>query len=296
MKKRRTKKIIFTAIAVLIAMGFYYSFFSEDNTQPEKITEDRTENNPDLNHEIENPSRENILDGSSQEEVASGTYENYPVVDEKEPDSELPKPPKEQTPIIKSFLFDVSFTSQAPFGNWSDARKQDGCEEAAAIMAMAWVKGETLNAKSVNDEINKIAEYEEEAVGTFHDTSAFDTAETIFKGYFEYDNVEVRYRIGKEDIIKELMAGNLIIVPTMGQLLGNPNYTSPGPVTHNLVVIGYDIKTKEFITNDPGTRKGKGYRYNEDVLVDAIIDYPTGSHEKIVEEKTAMIVVRPLAK
>lgn len=291
MKKRETKKIIFAVIATLIAMGYYYSFFGEDNAQSEKNTREQREYNPDINHETENPAQENILDGIGQGEVASGTYENDPVVDEKEADSELPKPLKEQTPIIKSVLFDVPFTSQAPFGNWSDARKQDGCEEAAVIMAMAWVKGETLDPNSVDNEINKIAEYEEETVGTFHDTSAFDTVETIFKGYFEYDNAEARYQIGKEDIIKELMAGNLIIVPTRGQLLGNPNYTPPGPVTHNLVVIGYDIKTKEFITNDPGTRKGKGYRYNEDVLIDAIIDYPTGSHEKIVEEKTAMIIV-----
>lgn len=190
----------------------------------------------------------------------------------------------------------MPFTSQAPYGNWSDARNQDGCEEAAAIMVMAWVNGTTLNAKSANDEIYKIAAFEEEAIGTFHDTSAFDTSETIFKGYFKYEKIEVRYRIKIEDIIKELEAGNLVVVPTRGQLLGNPNFTPPGPLTHELVIIGYDFKTKEFITNDPGTRNGKGYRYDENVLIDAVIDYPTGSHEKVLEEKTAMMVVRPLVK
>ncbi|MCK4891623.1 MAG: hypothetical protein KAS78_03060, partial [Candidatus Pacebacteria bacterium] len=82
------------------------------------------------------------------------------------------------------------------------------------------------------------------------------------------------------------------IVPTNGQKLGNPYYTPPGPVTHNLVIIGYDITEKEFITNDPGTRHGEKYRYSEDILENALFDYPTGFHERVEEIKIAMIVVR----
>jgi len=294
MKNGIVRKIILFLIAILIVAGFYYAFLGGDGGQPENFSQKQLEDDPDISSEIDYASPETILDGSGQEEDASGTFENMPSASEEELNPDLTNPSEDQAPVIKNVLFSVPFTSQAPFGNWSDARKQDGCEEAAVIMAMAWVKGGTLDPESVDAEINKIAEYEEETVGTFHDTSAFDTAETIFKGYFDYDNVEVRYRIGKEDIIKELMAGNLVIVPTRGQLLGNPNYTPPGPVTHNLVIIGYDVKTKEFITNDPGTRKGKGYRYNEDVLEEAILDYPTGLHEDIEEEKTAMTVVRPM--
>jgi hypothetical protein len=36
----------------------------------------------------------------------------------------------------------VPFTSQAPLGQWKDERQQDGCEEASAAMAMAWVGNE----------------------------------------------------------------------------------------------------------------------------------------------------------
>lgn len=291
MKRYRINKIIFAVIIFLIAAGYYYSTSGRNNDDAKNITYNETEKTLDVVSEDKKKEQEKILDESDQAAVASGTYENDSVVDEKDPDSELPKLPKEQTPIIKSVLFDVPFTSQAPFGNWSDARKQDGCEEAAVIMAMAWVKGETLNAKSVDDEINRIAEYEKETVGTFHDTSAFDTAEIIFKGYFEYNDIEVRYRIGKEDIKKELFKGNLVLVPTNGQLLGNPNYTPPGPTTHYLVIIGYNDDRKEFITNDPGTRNGKSYRYDEDVLIDAVVDYPTGYHEKVDDIKTAMIIV-----
>ena len=48
---------------------------------------------------------------------------------------------------------------------------------------------------------------------------------------------------------------------------------------------------KEFITNDPGTRKGELYRYNETVLYSAIRDYPTGYHETINKIEKNMIVV-----
>ncbi len=191
----------------------------------------------------------------------------------------------------KNVLLGAPFISQAPFGNWDDPRKQDGCEEAAAIMAMAWINNEELTAKTADERIDEISAYEEKIYGSFHDTNAQDAAERIFKGFFGYDNIEVKHNITKENIKQELFKGNLVIVPTNGRLLNNPNYTPPGPTTHNLVIIGYDISTDEFITNDPGTRRGEKYRYNEDVLEGALLDYPTGNHEKIEEIKTAMIVV-----
>ncbi len=198
---------------------------------------------------------------------------------------------KEEIIEEKNVLLDAPFISQAPLGNWSDPRKQDGCEEAAAIMAMAWVNREKLTPEIADERINKISAFEEKEYGNFYDTNANDTVKRIFKGYFEYDNVEAVSDINKEDIKKELFKGHLVIVPTNGRLLGNPYYTLPGPVTHNLVIIGYNIDSKEFITNDPGTRRGEKYRYNEDVLEGALFDYPTGYHEEVKEIKTAMIVI-----
>lgn len=191
----------------------------------------------------------------------------------------------------KNILLNAPFVSQAPFGNWSDPRKQDGCEEAAAIMAMAWVNNRKLTSQMADEKIDEISAYEEKMYGNSRDTNAQDTAERIFKKFFKYDNVRVKYNITKENIKQELFKSNLVIVPTNGRLLNNPNYTFPGPTTHNLVIIGYDVDKKEFITNDPGTRRGEKYRYNEDVLENALSDYPTGNHEKIEEIKTAMIII-----
>ena len=87
--------------------------------------------------------------------------------------------------------------------------------------------------------------------------------------------------------------GSLVLVPAFGQILGNPYFTPPGPATHMLVIRGYDETTKEFITNDPGTRRGEGYRYSYAALVRAIRDYPTGDHEPVPTLEKRMIVVGP---
>jgi hypothetical protein len=191
----------------------------------------------------------------------------------------------------KDPLLKVPFTSQAPFGGWSDKRQQDGCEEASAVMAIAWVKGSVLYKQNTLDQILAISKYEEKHFKNYHDTSVADTVKIIFKGYFKYPNVSVKYDITKEDIKAELRKGNLVIVPTNGQKLKNPNYKSPGPLTHNLVIKGYDSKNGEFITNDSGTRKGENYRYKYDRLMGAIVDYPTGIHLPVNNPRKAMIIV-----
>ena len=45
-----------------------------------------------------------------------------------------------------------------------------------------------------------------------------------------------------------------------------------------LVIVGYT--ETEFITHDPGTRRGKNYRYTFDTIMDAIHDW-TGVKEEI---------------
>ena len=40
-----------------------------------------------------------------------------------------------------------------------------------------------------------------------------------------------------------------------------------------LVIRGYDDENQEFITNDPGTKRGKGFRYDYQTLLQAIADW-----------------------
>jgi len=192
----------------------------------------------------------------------------------------------------KPFVLSVPFVSQAPFGNWADPRQEDGCEEASALMAMRWREGKALTPSQGLEQILAMSKYEEDKYGTYNDTSAQDTVDRIFKGYFKYDGAYVRYTITKDDILKTLDQGKLVIVPAHGQKLNNPYFTQPGPIHHMLVIKGYDWAKKEFITNDPGTRRGEGFRYDMDAFMAAVTDYATGQGKPITGmEPTAMIVV-----
>lgn len=187
---------------------------------------------------------------------------------------------------------DIPFISQAPLGDWSDPRQQDGCEEAASLMAVYWARG--LKIKSKEDalkEILSISAYQEQNFGEFRDSSAQDTMNRIIKGYFSYGNVSLRQNIQANDIIEEIQKGHAIIVPTNGQALGNPYFTAPGPERHMLIIKGFDFKTNEFITNDNGTRQGENFRYKKEVLFNAIRDYPSGYHQPILGVEKTMIVV-----
>ncbi|MBU1911108.1 hypothetical protein KKG16_01695, partial [Patescibacteria group bacterium] len=91
-------------------------------------------------------------------------------------------------------------------------------------------------------------------------------------------------------IKEELIKGNPIIIPAAGRDLDNPYFSGEGPWYHMLVIKGYD--KKRFITNDPGTRRGEGYKYEYSVLLNAVHDW-TGIKEDIRNGDQIMLVIRP---
>lgn len=174
----------------------------------------------------------------------------------------------------------VSFTSQAPLGEWDDPRQQDACEEAVVLMAEAWLfQVPNYPTKIWRNKIVDLSDFQKEKYGEYRDASLLDIRDRIFKDYFAYPDVEIKNISSINDIIKELEAGNLVLAPTNGQALKNPNFKAPGPERHMLLIKGYDYEKKEFITNDPGTRKGADYRYSAEILYEAIRSYKTGYHE-----------------
>ncbi|MFY9458101.1 MAG: D-alanyl-D-alanine carboxypeptidase family protein [Candidatus Spechtbacterales bacterium] len=186
----------------------------------------------------------------------------------------------------------VLFTPQAPYANWEDPRQQYACEEASVLMAMKWANGATsLSKQEALNEITSISDYELRKYGEYRDTSARDTLDRIFKDYFGYNKVSLEENISADNIREELNKGNIVIVPVNGRKLNNPYYTLPGPVEHMIVIIGYDLSTDEFITNDPGTIHGKDFRYNFSTIQNAMQDYPTGFHEPIEAINKVMMVV-----
>jgi hypothetical protein len=214
--------------------------------------------------------------------------ENTPITTElrgREPQKNIVNAEPE---LPKRTLLEVPFSPQAPFANWDDERQQDGCEEASLLMAARWAKGDTLALDEAEQEIFKMADYQNEKFGTFHDTSAADT-KALAEEYFDLSNIDLHYDIGTEDIKKALAEGKLVLVPANGQKLNNKFFQQPGPERHFLVIRGYD--EKYFITNDPGTKHGEGFKYAHSTLLNAIRDYPTGYKLPITTERKAMLVV-----
>ncbi|MFA5154946.1 MAG: C39 family peptidase [Patescibacteria group bacterium] len=187
---------------------------------------------------------------------------------------------------------DVPFTSQAPLGEWRDVRQQDGCEEAGAAMAMAWVGGEKdISKADWRLRILILSTFENKKYGEYRDVSLPDMAAWLFNDYFRHQAVAVKPVAGPADIVTELEQGNIMLAPMNGRRLKNPHYTAPGPERHMILIKGYDYERQEFITNDPGTRFGANYRYPADLFFRAIRDYQTGDKRPFQELSQHMLVV-----
>lgn len=171
----------------------------------------------------------------------------------------------------------VPFVSQAPLGNWKDPRQQNGCEEASVLMAVSWARGERLTKTKAERFITHISDTTKKKYGAWLDTSIEDTLAWIVKDYFKYTRVSLHTIASPEDL-ERLVAKGLVIAPVNGRTLKNPYFTAPGPLNHMLVIKGFDSNAKKFITNDPGTKRGGGFRYDYKTLSDSVRDYPTGDH------------------
>ncbi len=181
---------------------------------------------------------------------------------------------------------DVPFTSQAPFEVWDDLHN-DACEEAAVLQAASyWLGVKSFTKESAEQEIQNLVQREIELFGYSKDTNTKETAQLI-DNYYDFEQVDVYFEITKDQIIKELANGYPVIVPTAGRLLGNPYFRSPGPIYHMLVIRGFD--NDQFITNDNGTKRGQEYRYDQNILMEAIHDWNNGDIEN---GQKAMIVIR----
>lgn len=184
-----------------------------------------------------------------------------------------------------SVRINVPFVPQAPFAEW-DELHQEACEEMSLLLVKAYLEGHAeYSPEEAEAELQDFIAWQTEN-GYSYDVSVGELA-TITKEKYGL-NAVATYDITIDDIKRELAKGNPVIVPAAGQMLGNPYFSGDGPPYHMLVISGYD--SDEFITQDVGTRRGKDYRYDQDVLFEAIHDW-TGSKETIREGRKAMVVV-----
>lgn len=213
----------------------------------------------------------NLVLGQDVENVDESKVENENVLTEiKEKNKEEEKSEideKDETP--EEISIKVPFLSQAPFQKW-DALHEDACEEASLIMAKyALDEKYSISSDKGEKEIKNIIEFEEEE--KYGLSITLDELEEIARKYYEMKTGRVEKNITIEDIKRELAEGRVVIVGAAGKILPNPNFRNGGPNYHMLVIKGYD--KKGFITNDPGTRLGEGFKYTFEDLYKSIHDW-----------------------
>jgi hypothetical protein len=202
--------------------------------------------------------------------------------------------PKPTTPALSNGLpkevnLAVPFLLQAPKQNW-DQPFGDACEEASEIMLDAFYDGRVKDygADEGENVILDVVAFEDATYGHNKDTTSEEVVRTL-REHFGYSRVSIKPIASADDIRRELAAGRPVIVPAYGKALLNPNFRNGGPVYHMLVIKGYRTDGS-WITNDPGTRRGKDYVYPEKRLMDAIHDFNGGD---LPNGKKVMITVTP---
>lgn len=169
-----------------------------------------------------------------------------------------------------SKILAVSFVSQAPEKNWEQPW-QDACEEAVLLMFDAYYKGYNLSPLFARDEILKMVAWEENR-GWGYDIDA-EQIKTMAAEYFKLD-LKIVENPTIEQIKEFIIAEKPVYIVASGKDLPNPHFQNGGPDYHALIIKGYD--EENFITNDPGTQFGEGFKYKYNDLINAIHDWNNG--------------------
>jgi uncharacterized protein YvpB len=247
---RNTKKIIAVVISLVIlasVIGIYERTSKNSDVEEPQICESCRTDEP-------------ILNGS---DLASESINQNQAI--KKPEETLPE----------SFLIKMDFASQAPEGNW-DEPWQNACEEASIITVHHYLSKTVLNKAIMKNEILAMVNWQIANWGGHRDLTSEKTIELADQFYDHQNKVVYDYNI--EKIKYYISKGIPVVIPADGKKLGNPNFRNGGPEYHMLVIKGYD--SDEFITNDPGTRNGEGYKYKYQTILNSIKN-PDGGAKSI---------------
>lgn len=180
----------------------------------------------------------------------------------------------------------VPFTPQAPFADWNPPY-DEACEEASILMVHHFLKEEALTPNTANNEIILLADWQAKH-GYAVDINVRDTQAVAEEYYDLQTKVYADGEVTIEHIKRLIAAGYPVVIPAAGQLLKNPYFRGSGPPYHMLVITGYD--EKRFLTNDPGTKRGEGFAYDQQLLLNAIHDW-TGDKNTVTQGQKAMLVL-----
>lgn len=280
----------FLTIILISAIAWIFFSFNSDNANKELALK-YDEIISDFEEMLNSTGTESVISEEKVIEIPADSNTTSNKAEENPTSTAVVADKKEITVLPDNILHNVDFTSQAPFRDWSYPW-QDACEEAAVLMTMRYFDGRGIEDKyDARDALQEIIDWENENFGFYRDTSATTTMK-IITDFYDYHDVRLEYDPTLEFIKRELARGNLITVPTAGRILENPYFTPPGPIYHNIVLIGYDDEKEIFYANDPGIMSGGGFKYSYENIMESIADW---SYEKasIDMDKRVILIVGP---
>ncbi len=194
---------------------------------------------------------------------------NPPVVDREE--SVLTAEPQEANiveepkPLPKSVLIEsVPFVPQAPLKVW-DARHEEACEEASLLTVKYWLEKKKPSKEQIENELQSFIDWQD--AHNFGPSITLSDLKDAAAGFWTdawWSEIKVSQGATLDDLRRELAAGHPVVIGAAGRELKNPHFKNGGPNYHMLVLIGYD--EAGFVTNDPGTQFGAGYRYKNEII------------------------------
>ncbi len=219
-------------------------------------------------------------------------YKFFLVEEENLAQKDFSIPFKEQNEIIteiikKEINLNIPFISQAPTANWEQPY-QDACEEVSILMVdYYYTKKEPPSAEELEFFIQEMVKWQEENWGEHLNLPIIKLKEFV-ENYFNY-KTEIIYDLNVEKIKNYLDRGIPVIVPANGKKLDNPYFSNGGPEYHMLVIKGY--LGDNFITNDPGTKRGLNFIYTSENLLYSIADWDIKKSHVNMELKNGLIIL-----
>jgi hypothetical protein len=302
-------KVLFWSFILVIAFGaalfanrftvvdFFNELFAPELPEAvsyEEIQEGvlEVEEEPVIEEETVEEEAERVAEEEVVNEVMEVTesVEEEDVIDEEAEEEEKEVVEEEDVVLPASVNLAVPFTSQAPHGVWAMPYKE-ACEEASLYMAHQYFAGSlvgTIDADVADRDLVEMVAFETDLFGYFEDTTVEQTA-LIAEMLYGYQT-EILENPTADQLKEQLAAGRPVIVPAAGRMLGNPYFTAPGPLYHMLILRGYTA-SNQFITNDPGTKRGESYVYSVDTIMDAMHDWNNG--DEITDGAKRVLVVYP---
>ncbi len=165
----------------------------------------------------------------------------------------------------------VDFIFQTPYGLWESPWDEFAEEAVLAMIQNAW-EGKELTTR--DQKAAALLDAWKIVQARYGKKESLSTAEAeqILADLAPDISVRTILNPSRASLIDELSQGNWIWAPINGQAFDNPRYGEPGPRHHTILITGMNSENETFITQDPGTSRGKDQEYSQEKILNVIED------------------------